>query len=251
MDLGIRGRVAIVTGGTRGIGLAIARTLRDEGCHVAVCARSQASVDAVRDEFPLVAQADVSQADQAARFVEQAAVRFGKLEIVVNNVGGSLGGGSFTASTLDQWHAVMDANLFSALYVSKAAVPHLLAANWGRVVHVASIWGRESGGGSAYNAAKAAMISLAKSMAQDLAPHGILVNAVAPGSVLFPGGGWDRRQKADPAGIAAFVERDLPLGRFGQPPEVAAVVALLVSERASLVSGSCWTVDGGQSRSGI
>lgn len=250
MDLGLKGKAALVTGGTRGIGLAIAEELAREGCRVAVCARSATSLEAVRERFAVV-QADVSQQPDAQRCVAEALAGLGQLDILVNNVGGSLGGGGFLASTAEQWRAVVDANLMSTLYMSKAAVPHMMERKWGRIINVSSIWGRESGGGAAYNAAKSAVISLSKAMANDLAIHGILVNAVAPGSVWFPGGGWDKRQKSDPAAIGAFVEREMPLGRFGKPEEVAAVVALLASERASLVTGACWTVDGSQSRSNL
>lgn len=114
---------------------------------------------------------------------------------------------------------------------------------------IASIYGRESGGRMTYNAVKAAEISLAKSMAQELAPHNIRVNSVAPGSILFPGGSWHRRQEADPEGIADFIRRELPFGRFGRPEEVGAVVAFLASPRASWISGASVTVDGCQSRS--
>jgi len=120
---------------------------------------------------------------------------------------------------------------------------------YGRISLIASVHGREAGGRASYNVAKTAEISLAKALALEPAPSGILVNAVAPGSLMFPGSSWERRQQADPVGIDAFVRSDLPLARFGAPEEVAAVVTFLASERASLVSGACWTVDGGQSRS--
>ena len=113
---------------------------------------------------------------------------------------------------------------------------------------VSSIWGREAGGAPGYNVAKAGVIALAKALARDLAADGIRVNSVAPGSILFPGGGWDRKRQADPEGMAAFVARELPFGRFGTPEEVADVVTFLASPRAAWVSGACVVVDGGQSR---
>jgi 3-oxoacyl-[acyl-carrier protein] reductase len=121
----------------------------------------------------------------------------------------------------------------------------------GRIIFIASVWGRESGGRAGYNLAKAAEISLAKSLSRELAADNILVNSVAPGSTIFPGGSWERRLQSDPAGIAAYIKSELPLGRFGKPEEVAAVVTFLASDRASLVTGASWTVDGGQSRSNI
>ena len=250
MDLQIAGRRALVTGGTRGIGLAIAEELAREGCRVAVCARSNESLERVRGRFAAIA-ADVSKEADAARAVAETVRELGGIDILVNNAGGSLGGGGFTESTVEQWRGVLDVNLMGTLYASKAAVSHMKSGRWGRIVNITSIWGRESGGGAAYNAAKAAVTSLTKAMAQDLAQYGILVNSVAPGSIWFEGGGWDRKQKADPGGIADFVDREFPLKRFGAPVEVAAVVALLASERASLVSGASWVVDGSQGRSNL
>jgi len=122
---------------------------------------------------------------------------------------------------------------------------------WGRVVVIQSVWGRESGGPPAYNVAKAAEISMVKSLAREVAGKGVTVNGVAPGSILWEGGGGHRRRQADPDGIADFVRREMPLGRFGTVDEVANVVAFVCSEQASLVTGACIPVDGCQGRSNI
>ena len=249
--MGLGGRVAAITGGTRGIGLAIATLLGEEGAHIAVCARSESTLADARARGWTAVAADMTSEKDAQRFIDATIGKWGRLDILVNNVGGSLGGGSFTQSSVEQWRAVLDVNVMSTLYASKAAIPHMQETGWGRIINIASVWGRESGGGSAYNAAKAAVISMSKSMAQDLAKDGILVNAVAPGSVWFPGGGWDQRLRADSAKIEAFVRSDMPLGRFGKPEEVAAVVALLASDRAGLVTGACWAVDGSQGKSNL
>ena len=251
MHLGLNGRVALVTGGTRGIGLATAKALQVEGCAVAVCARSQPSIRAAEAEGLFAVAADVTSQEQVENLIQEVHKKFGQLDILVNNAGGSLGGGGFEASTIDQWTRVFDVNLFSALYASKAAVPLMREAGRGRIIHISSIWGKEGGGGAAYNAAKAAMISLTKSMARDLAKDGILVNTVAPGSVWFEGGGWDQRMKKDPETIRRFVEADMPLGRFGSPEEVARLVVFLASEAASLITGACLVADGCQSHSNI
>ncbi len=253
MELGLTGQRALVTGSSRGIGRAIALQLAEEGVEVAINGRNEAPVAAVVEEITaaggkaVAILGDVTTPKGATATVNGAAEALGGLDIVVNNVGGS------GARTLDGMNdadldSVLSRNLWPAHRVSRAALPHLQAAGGGAIVIVASIWGRESGGGPSYNIAKAAEISLGKALAQGLAQHGIRVNTVAPGSILFPGGGWERRQQADPEGIAKFIERELPFGRFGTPEEVANVVAFLCSDRASWMSGACVVVDGGQSR---
>jgi 3-oxoacyl-[acyl-carrier protein] reductase len=167
------------------------------------------------------------------------------MDVVVNNVGGS-GGGAFGEAAVSELESSLSQNFWPAVRLSAAALDALRRSR-GTIVNVASIWGREAGGQYGYNAAKAALISLTKGMAKDLAPHGIRVVSVAPGSVLHPGGSWERRQQADPAGIAQFVAREIPLGRFGTPEEIGDVIAFLASRRAGWINGACVVVDGGQS----
>ena len=257
MNLELQDKIAIVTGSSRGLGLASARALAAEGCRVTICARGEAALDAAAAELRTVSSggdrvlavaADVSTADGVAQVVARTVEAFGGLDILVNNVG--LAGGTTIVETSDEtWQEALDQTLFPAIRASRLAVPHMKQRGGGSIVMIASIWGRESGGRMTYNAVKAAEISLAKSMAQQLAQDNIRVNSVAPGSILFPGGSWSRRQQQDPAGIAEFVRRELPFGRFGRPEEVGAVVAFLSSARASWISGASVPVDGCQSRS--
>jgi 3-oxoacyl-[acyl-carrier protein] reductase len=259
MDLGLTDKVAIVTGSSRGLGLASARALVAEGCRVCLCARGEErlaeaalEVEAAARRPGMIAtiQADVSTIAGIERVIEHTVEKFAGLDILVNNVGRA--GGSDLLDTSDaEWQAAFDETLFPAIRASRLAVPHMRQRGGGAIVMIASIYGRESGGRMTYNAVKAAEISLGKSLAQQLAPMNIRVNSVAPGSILFPGGSWHRRQQADPQGIAEMIRRELPFGRFGRAEEVGAAVAFLASSRASWISGTCLVVDGCQGRSNI
>jgi 3-oxoacyl-[acyl-carrier protein] reductase len=259
MDLGLTDKVAIVTGSSRGLGLASARALVAEGCRVTICARgaeqlAEAALEvealARRPQMVLSVQADVSTAAGVELLIGRTVETFGGLDILVNNVGRAAGTDLLGTSD-GEWQAAFDETLFPAIRASRQAAPLMRQRGGGVVLLIASIWGRESGGRMTYNAVKAAEISLGKSMAQQLAPLNIRVNSIAPGSILFPGGSWHKRQQSDPEGIAAFVERELPFGRFGRAEEVGAVVAFLASTRASWISGACIPVDGCQGKSNI
>lgn len=256
MDLQLRDKVAIVTGSSRGLGLASAKALAAEGCVVTLCGRTQSTLDAARHEVAAVAgsdtrlravRADVSDAAGVQSVIDSTVQAFGGIDVLVNNVG--LGRGAGVEATSDEdWQEAIDQTLMPAVRMTRLAVPHMRQRGGGSIILIASIFGREAGGRMTYNAVKAAEISLAKSLAQQLAPAGIRVNSVSPGSILFEGGSWWKRQQENPDAIADFVRRELPFGRFGRPEEVGEVVAFLASPRASWISGTSLVVDGCQSR---
>jgi 3-oxoacyl-[acyl-carrier protein] reductase len=198
----------------------------------------------------LAVQGDVSTVEGAAALVDKTVAAFGRVDILVNNVG--KGTGSDIVATSDaEWAEALDQTLWPAVRMSRLVVPHMQKQGGGVILMIASIWGRESGGRMTYNAVKAAEISLAKAMAQQLAKDKIRVNSVAPGSISFEGGSWWKRTQDDPQGMAEFVKREIPFGRFGTAEEVGALVAFLASPKASWITGASVTVDGGQSRSNI
>jgi len=256
MDLLLKDKVAIITGASRGIGKGIALGLAAEGSHLAICARNPEQLEAAAAEIRaknvnvLALPLDVTQPDHIEQLVPQTVAKFGKIDILVNNVGGNRRG-PFEKTSDEDWEAILDLNLMVHVRVSRAVIPHMRAQNSGVILFISSIFGRESGGVnlSIYNTTKSALISLAKIMATELAPHNIRVNSVAPGSIRFPGGSWDKRCLEDPEGMKALVAREMPLGRFGTVEEVTNVVVFLASARASLVTGACLNVDGCQSRS--
>ena len=257
VNLGLNEKVAIVTGSSRGLGLATAHALAAEGCRVVVCARSEGPLQVAArhvaeaaggDDRVLSVIADVSRADEVGGLIERTVEVFGGIDILVNNVGLGRGGGLLDTDD-ESWREAFDQTLMPAVRASKMAVPHMQRRGGGAIVMIASIFGREAGGRMTYNALKAAEISLAKSLAQQLASSNIRVNSVSPGSILFEGGSWWKRQQENPEAIGEFVRRELPFGRFGTPQEVADVVTFLASPRASWISGTSVVVDGCQSRS--
>ena len=256
MNLGLAGKVAVVTGGSRGLGFYSARALAAEGARLAICARGEeglaAAAEALRGDGAevLTVRCDIGEEGGAAELVNAVRLHYGALDVLVNNVGGNRRG-RFEETTDEDWLDIIQLNVLSGFRAARLAIPLMREAGGGSIVFISSVFGREKGGPglSIYNTTKTALISASGIMALELAKDGIRVNCVAPGSIQFPGGSWDKRVKADPDGMRAFVRANLPLGRFGRADEVGDVVAFLASERASLITGACIAVDGAQGRS--
>ena len=242
----LTGQSAIVTGGARGIGRAIAVALAAAGANVLITYKGNAAAaDAVVAEIAakgrtgVSLKADAADPDSAAAVVAQAMERFGKVDLLVNNAG-------ITRDTLimrmtaEQWREVLDTNLSGAFYMTKAVVKEMLRAKSGRIINITSVSGQAGNAGQAnYSSAKAGMIGLTKATAREVASRGMTVNAVAPGFITT-------ELTADlPDAIKEGVKAQTPLGRFGEPQEIAAAVVYLASREASYVTGQVLGVDGG------
>jgi len=253
MDLGLKGKRALITGGSRGIGFAIAETLTAEGATVGLVARDATGLAAAAARLTAdggaavaTAAADVMDTRALGEAVEQVAHMLGGLDLLVANAGGTVGRGNLTSASAGEFTATFALNAGHAAELIRAGLPHLRTAGGGAVVIVSSITGMRPAPRTAYAAAKAAEIQLAATAAQELAPYGIRVNAVSPGSIMFPGGAWDTFKQANPEVFDTFQSTQFPFGRLGHVSEVADVVTFLLSERAAWVTGANIVVDGAQ-----
>jgi len=265
MDLGLKGKVALITGASRGIGKACALALAEEGCNVAICARNKGALDSAAEEIRtkgtevLTVQADVTKSDDNKNFVSKALEKFGRIDILVNNAGtGRLSDPMELPE--EEFRYNMDLMLFGPIQCSKEVIPHMRKQGRGRIINISSVFGKQPGGLMDYDAIKAAVIMFTKDLSNYAAKDSILVNAVCPGPTrtpLWEGPGQLGEQlgqmlgTSGPEAITWFAEQNIPLGHHGDPDDIANMVAFLASEKAKFITGQAINVDGGMVKTSI
>lgn len=251
MDLELKGKNAVVTGGSKGIGRGIALALAEEGVNVSICARGEQALRSTESEIKnkgvnVYAQTcDIGDAESLDNYLEASKRQFGSVDILVNNVSALSIGDDFK-----DWEAGTNIDLLGSVRATRKVIPWMEASGHGNIIFISSISGLEAGSPPAYAAVKAALISYSKTLAVQLASKGIRVNTIAPGSVEFEGGLWAQAKEHDPD-FYNFALSSIPSGRLGTPEEIGNVAAFLVSPKASWVTGTCIPVDGGQHRSNL
>ena len=257
MDLGLSGKTAIITGGSHGIGLATAQLLASEGCHLVLLSRDEqrlASAKQLLSQYPVACHTfsvDVLEREQIEKSFDFIKAHCKEVHILINNVGGGgrWGVDDFEKNPDNVWQEVYDKNATAAMLYTRFVMPYMKQQNWGRVVTVTSTLGRQAGGRAWFNIAKTAQTTLMKNLALDrkLVRHNITFNSVAPGCIMIPDTGWAQEQAKDPQAFDSFTDEKFPLGRLGEPEEVAFSIAMLCADKASLINGTALAVDGGES----
>lgn len=248
MNLELSGKIALITGSSKGIGYAIASFLHEEGCKVLLNGRNQNDLDVAVTSLPGATSigGDVTSLDDAKNVISQVKEKFGKLDILVCNVGSgrSVPPGEETA---EEWQRVFATNLWSTTNCVEAA-RHLLNISKGSIVCISSICGLEviPGAPITYSAAKAALHAYVRGIARPLGKQNIRINAIAPGNILFEDSVWAKKLAENSDAVQTMLDRDVSLARLGSPKEIASLVAYLVSPQASFATGNIWTLDGGQ-----
>ena len=249
MDLRLKDKIVLITGASRGIGLATAKAFADEGYRLVLSGRTAATLTEAQASLnvPTICQAgDVTKPEDAAAVVQAAVSAFGGIDILINNVGGGGGGARVENSTDDDWRSVLDTNLVQTVRMMRLALPHMKGRPGAAVVNIASIsgWDPRLAMSGQYGAAKAALIFNTERWALEFIPFGIRVNTVSPGSILVPGNGWDRYRLASPDNYDDYVLGGFPMGRLGSAGEVADVVVFAASPRSHWINGRNFPVDG-------
>jgi 3-oxoacyl-[acyl-carrier protein] reductase len=251
VDLELQGKVALITGGSRGIGLRTARLFAGEGCSVAICGRELDTLSAAGEELRqkgvsvATIQGDVTKADEAEAIVARCVAELGGIDILINNVGGATGG-KLLEATDEDWQRTFELNVFQIVRMTRLAVPHLRKRGGGAIVNISSIsgWEAQLAGTAQYGASKAAAIFMTERLALELVHDNIRVNTVSPGSIIWEDGSWDRFRVKNPQSFANYVSDGFPMGRLGKPEEVADVIVFLSSPRSNWINGRHIPVDG-------
>jgi 3-oxoacyl-[acyl-carrier protein] reductase len=252
MDLKLAGKIVLITGSSRGIGLATAKAFAAEGCRIMLSARSVEQLcdaeAALRGTGAVVAAqaADVGDPANAAQLIDATVATYGGIDVLVNNVGGGGGGALIADSTDDDWRGALERSLIQTVRMMRLALPHMKGRPGAAVINIASIsgWTPQVAMSGQYGAAKAALIFDTERWALEFVPYGIRVNTVSPGSILVEGNGWDRYRIANPDYFDDYVRHGFPMGRLGTAEEVADVIAFIASPRAHWINGRHIPVDG-------
>lgn len=256
MNLGIKNKTALVTGSSRGIGKSCAISLSKEGANVVICGRDKKTLTESLSELKNINEntkgivCDITDEKGLSNLVSEINDKLGNIDILVNNVGGSVKKEGIEGTDISDMNKAFDLNLTPTIKLMQLVIPDMKSQKWGRIINISSVYGRELGGNLSYMTAKAALNSITKHSAIDLAKHGILINAVAPGPVSHPGGSWEKFQNQNSSEVVQnFIDENLPIGKFGWPEPIGDLVTFLASENLGFLTGTCINVDGGWSRS--
>ncbi|MFD1848476.1 SDR family NAD(P)-dependent oxidoreductase [Oceanobacillus bengalensis] len=248
MDLNLKGKNVLVTGGSRGIGKAIATAFVNEGAHVGIVARNIEELNEIKEELGVqIYQIDLSEYKNRERLIQEFIADFNSIDILVNNVGASHRE-SVINTPVNIFEETMELNFITAVHLSQLSNKSMIENGEGVIINISSIYGKESGGSPSYNTSKAALISFTKAFSTEAIKNNIRVVGIAPGATYHPNDEWERRLKHDPDYLKKYAQDRIPGGRLGKPEEIGNVAAFLASDKASWIIGTTVTVDGGQSR---
>jgi 3-oxoacyl-[acyl-carrier protein] reductase len=257
MDLHLRNQVAFIAGSSRGIGRAIAAALLAEGASIVLTGRDEASLAATQSELSTPATAarilaiagDFADPTTIATAFDKTIAHFGRIDHLIANLGSGSGKPGWD-QTAEDWTRLFELNFFASTRLTQAVIPHLLVnPTGGSILYISSIVAVEATPAPLpYSAAKAALNNYAKNLARQLGPQRIRVNTIAPGNIYFPGGSWERHLANRKEAVESMLQTEVPLQRFGTPEEIASLAAYLCSPQAGFATGSCFVMDGGQTR---